>query len=175
MKFKEILKSITGISTPVFGVSWNPPKTEKVVAKEVIAFFEDRRVLYNPSELEMPDHCVQSVMEIRNFLTGKIGALDKGELCDSLKAMRASCRKFMDAVGANPDTVKYGHHQGHWASWVFNSALGEMRGVFGIHTAKIAAMYGLDVEEDLAKILPIGDDEWDISYFHTSINDASVR
>jgi hypothetical protein len=37
---------------------------------------------------------------------------------------------------------------------VFNGALGEMRGVFGIHIAKLAAQYGLDVEDDLASILP---------------------
>jgi hypothetical protein len=29
-----------------------------------------------------------------------------------------------------------------------------MRGVFGIHVARLAAMYGLDVEDDLSVILP---------------------
>ena len=64
----------------------------------------------------------------------------------------------MDTVGANPDIVSYGNHQGHWASWTFNGALCELRGVFGIHLAKIAVMYGLDIEEGLATILPIRDD-----------------
>ena len=75
MQFKEILKSITGISTPIFGISWSPPNTEKSEAGEVIVFLEDRRVLYNPSEMEMPGHCIQSVVEIRNFLTEKIGKI----------------------------------------------------------------------------------------------------
>jgi hypothetical protein len=159
MKFNEILKRLNGISTPVFGISWNPSQTDKDQAKEIIAFLEDRRVLYNPSEMEMPDHCVQSVLEIRKFLTEKIGISQGNDLQDSLRAMRASCRKFLDMVGANNDVVRFGSHNGHWASWTFNGAIGELRGVFGVHIAKIAAMYGIGVEEELAKILPSVDTE----------------
>lgn len=36
----------------------------------------------------------------------------------------------------------------------FYSALGEMRGTFGVHLAKIAAEFKLDVEDRLAEILP---------------------
>ncbi|MDE2346796.1 MAG: hypothetical protein KGL13_10065, partial [Gammaproteobacteria bacterium] len=65
MKFKDIAARLTGISSPIFGVSWKPPETERSVAKRVIAFLEDRRVLYSPSEMEVPDHCVESVLDIR--------------------------------------------------------------------------------------------------------------
>ena len=34
------------------------------------------------------------------------------------------------------------------------SALGEMRGTFGVHVGKIAAEFKLDVEDRLAEILP---------------------
>jgi len=36
--------------------------------------------------------------------------------------------------------------------------LGELRGVFGIHLAKIAAQYKIDIEDDLSAILPATDD-----------------
>jgi len=39
--------------------------------------------------------------------------------------------------------------------WSLNQALGELRGVFGVHVAQIAAKYGVDVEEGLASILPL--------------------
>ncbi|MHB8579145.1 MAG: DUF6650 family protein [Ignavibacteriaceae bacterium] len=159
MKFKEIVKRLNGISTPIFGASWNPSQTDKDQAKEIIVFLEDRRVLYNPSEMEMPNHCVQSVLEIRRFITQKIGTIQLPDLQESLRAMRASCRKFLDSVGIDEDIMKFGHHRGHWASWEFNSAVGELRGVFGIHIARIAVMYGIDVEKDLAKILPAIDSE----------------
>lgn len=75
MKFSEIAKRLTGFSTPVFGVSWNPPESERVVAKRVIAQLEDRRVLYNPSEMEVPDQCVTSVVDIRRMLSRELGSL----------------------------------------------------------------------------------------------------
>jgi hypothetical protein len=60
----------------------------------------------------------------------------------------------MSTVGARSDIIVFGAHQGHWASWEFNGALGELRGVFGIHIARLAAAHGLGVEGDLASILP---------------------
>ena len=76
------------------------------------------------------------------------------KMAGSLRAMRAACRKFLTAVEVRPDIVENGARRGHWASWEFNGALGELRGVFGIHICKLATSYGLDVEDDLAKILP---------------------
>ena len=155
MRFREVIARITGLSSPVFGVSWNPPEPEVAIARRVVAFLEDRRVLYVPSEMESPDHCVQSVLEIRHFLTEEIQSLsESAEIVNSLRAMRAACRKFMTTVGVRSDIIRFGAHRGHWASWEFNGALGELRGVFGIHLAKLAAAYGLDVEDDLARILP---------------------
>ncbi|MCE5202788.1 MAG: hypothetical protein LLG24_00990 [Actinomycetia bacterium] len=161
MRFEEIASRVTGFSTPVFGVSWQPPEPEIVAARRVIAFLEDRRVLYVPSEMEVPHHCVMSVMEIRHFLTQELGALgDQSGLHRSLRAMRAACRKFLDEVGAQDgDIVRYGGHHNHWASWQFNGALGELRGVFGLQLARIATEYGLDIEDELARILPGADDE----------------
>jgi hypothetical protein len=159
MKFRDIIKRVTGISTPIFGVSWNPENTERDIARQAITYLEDRRVLYNPTIMECPDHCVQSVLQIREFLTSKIGELSEDtELSKSLRAMRASCRKFLNDTGdPNGDIIKYGFQRGHYASWKFLSALGELRGVFGIHVWKIAVAYGIDVETDLASIMPIAD------------------
>ena len=155
MRFDEITSRLTGISTPIFGISWNPPEAERAIAQKIIIFLEDRRVLYNPSDLEVPDHCVRSVLQIRDYLTYQLAdANEKKEFSESLRAMRAACRKFLDTVGHNEMIVRFANHQNHYASWVFNSALGELRGVFGIHIAKLAAQYGLDVEDELASILP---------------------
>ena len=102
MKFSEIANRLTGISTPLVGVSWQPTDLEVSAARRVIAFLEDRRVLYAPEEMEMPEHCVRSVLEIRHFLSGELGKLEtKSEFAASLRAMRAACRKFLDRVGVD--------------------------------------------------------------------------
>ena len=160
MKFKDLVKRLTGISTPIFGVSWNPENTERDIARQVISYLEDRRELYNPTEMECPDHCVQSVLQIREFLTSKIGELSEDtELSKSLRAMRAACRKFLNETGdPHGDIVRFGFNRGHFASWKFLSAIGELRGVFGIHIAKISVAYGIDnIEKELASIMPIED------------------
>ena len=100
MKFQEIANRLTGISVPVFGVSWNPPEPQVTVARRVITFLEDRRVLYVPSEMETPDYCVKSILEIRQYLTKELASLESStELAASLRAMRAACRKFLNTVG----------------------------------------------------------------------------
>jgi hypothetical protein len=159
MRVSEIANRLTGISSPLLGVSWQPTELEVSAARRVVAFLEDRRVLYAPDELEVPSHCVHSVMEIRRVLTAELGKLDNGsEFAASLRAMRAACRKFLERVGVDGrETVLYANHHGHWASWTFYSALGEMRGTFGVHLARIAAQFKLDVEDKLATILPEAD------------------
>jgi hypothetical protein len=158
LKFNEIVSRLTGFSSPIFGISWNPPESETNIARRIITQLEDKRVLYNPSEMEMPEHCVQSVLHIRHFLTAELGTIQKdSSLSKSIRAMRSACRKFLDSVGEE-QRYRFSTSRGHFESWTFNSAIGELRGVFGIHLAQIASQHGLDIEDQLASILPLGDE-----------------
>lgn len=56
MKFSEIANRLTGISTPLGGASWQPAELEVSGARRVIAFLEDRRVLNELSQREVPSH-----------------------------------------------------------------------------------------------------------------------
>jgi hypothetical protein len=171
----EILSRLRGFSTPIGGLSWEAPEAEAAVARRVIRFLEDRRVLYNPSELEQPQHCVMSVIEIRRFLTEQLGDLAEGDLASRLAAIRCACRKFLDSSrypDGRPMSIPHGMFHGGYSEWVFTTALGELRGVVGVLIAEIAGQYHLDVEGDLVSILPAdpaaddqGDDvreQWDL-------------
>lgn len=150
MKFREIVNRVSGFSIPVFGIQWSPVEPEVTKAKRVLAYLEDRRVLYTTGSMEEPDHCVRSVIDIRRFLTDEIGKLDvDSELARNLRAMRAAGRKFLnDVVEQGGEIVVHARHRGHWASWKFYGDLGIMRGIFGLHIALLASSYGLDVEGD---------------------------
>lgn len=93
--------------------------------------------------MEVPDHCIRSVLEIRAMLTHELGQLTStNELADSLRALRAACRKFLDTIQPRQHLIdQYGFSYGHSANWVFLGALGEMRGVFGVHLAILAAKF----------------------------------
>ncbi len=95
--FKEIASRITGISIPVFGVSWNPPEAERKIVRETFIFLEDRRDLYNDFAHELDHEVSQSVLEIRSELTAGLKRLLEGsEAVPCFKAMRAACREYLD-------------------------------------------------------------------------------
>ena len=130
-----------------------PSAEEAAIAHRVLTFLEDRRVLYAPEEMEGAGHCMQSVMELRDFLTGAIGELSPGsELAAGLRAIRAACRRFLDEADGSA-----GHNMATWGyrgGLTLGPALGELRGVTGVCVAAIADRYALDVESELAAILP---------------------
>ena len=148
MRFSEIINRLNGFSCPVFGVSWSPLPLDVDTARRVITFLEDRRALYNDFAWEMPDHCIESAREIRSFLTTELGLLPDGsQLAPPLKSIRAACRKFMDGL------QRQHSHRRH-----LEEALGELRSTVGLNVAILAVQYGIDVEADLASILPAEDE-----------------
>jgi len=148
---------LTGISCPVFGVSWQPAESDRTRIRRLFTFLEDRRVLYNPHHLEVEPHVVQSVLEIRKELTGVLTEFDAGlDTAQALRAMRGACRKFLDAQQSGRRV-----YHGPFGQ-AFFLHLGEFRSAFGLQLARLAVMYGIDedeIEPDLASILPPADEE----------------
>jgi len=143
-KFSELASHITGLSLPVFGVSWQAPEAERTIVRSVLIFLEDRRALYNPFAIEMEHEVTDSVLEIRKELTDAIQRLsDKSAAVAPLQAMRVACREYLDNT-----RQRYGPH------FAFMADLGRLRTIFGYHLAQLAVMYGLDIEGELASIIP---------------------
>jgi hypothetical protein len=154
IKFGKIAKSLTGFSTPVFGISWNPPATDRDVVRKLITFLEDRRALYNPYNIETPIFVDRSILDIRKEFTDMLQSIgDNPDISPHLRAMRAACRKYMNEVD-NQTRPRF-----HFRDSEVFAALGELRAVFGVHIAQLAVKYGIDVEDELASILPIEDEE----------------
>jgi hypothetical protein len=150
MEYKKILKNITGISTPVFGIQWNPPVVESDVARELIAFLEDRRVLYTPEEREGASYCRQSVEQIRQVLTDKMPHLRNGEVKKLFRALRTQCRRFCDEIGAPtfPQLARPVQES------ILKRELENLRQVAGKVVGALSVSYGIDVEDELASIIP---------------------
>lgn len=148
-KGKTLLSRLTGISLPVVGgVSWTPPIDEQRKASKFLTYLEDRRVLFHPYDMEIGDYVVQSVLDIRERLTADLEDINKSSvLGETLMAMRAACRKFLDEVQQPPNRRYYLEPN-------FINCMGELRALFGIHIARLAYVYDLEVGGELALILP---------------------
>jgi hypothetical protein len=128
----------------------------------VITFLEDRRLLFGIRHSEDELHCVHSAIEIRKFLTDELASAKPGRsLAASLRAMRSAMRAFVDAAGPNARDLRY--HDGTQTDR-FSLALGQLRALVGFQLAVIAGQYGLEVEPDLAQILPPEDADDDLRF-----------
>jgi len=154
--FREIAQRITGISTPIFGISWNPPEEKRDIVRRLVAFLEDRRALYADFHAEYGPWVEQSVLEMRAEITSALKTCPEGHnLTGPLRAMRAACRKFLDEMGP-PDDRRKLYFPREAMMW---QALGELRGVFGLHLASLCAAFGIDVEPELAGIFPPAEED----------------
>jgi hypothetical protein len=102
MKFSEITSRLNGISTPFFGLSWEPATSDVQVVRGLVAFLEGRRLLYEDhhppdwpsiSGIQRIEHSVEA---IRTFLTE---VLVKGGICselaESIRLMRRACMDLL--------------------------------------------------------------------------------
>lgn len=150
--------------------------TERATAERLLHFLADRRVLFAPFEMEDPNHCVQSVLEIRRFLTELLMDWPQDTaLRHHVTSVRAACREFIDSVGGpsteasrslwRPSRSHAPFAPGSPGVWI--DALGRFRTHVGYHVAAVIHAYDLMVEDQLGVILPPvprdddGEIEWD--------------
>uniref|UniRef100_I2Q6G1 Uncharacterized protein n=1 Tax=Desulfovibrio sp. U5L TaxID=596152 RepID=I2Q6G1_9BACT len=145
----KYLRCLTGISCPIFGVSWTPPEDERHHIRQYLVFLEDRRVLFEDYCNEDQKHTELSIIDIRKETTNLIGKNLAKDAQDSLRAIRAACRDYL----ASSDSS---NHSGcHMAStW---SRLGQLRSLVGVHIARLSIIYGIEVEQQLLSIFPPAD------------------
>jgi hypothetical protein len=128
-----------------------------------LIFLEDRRVLYNASELEVVGQVERSIHDIREECTRVLQALGANAFAAvPLRAIRAAGRRFHD--GRNEEFRFFDHpydgkRHAREGTPGFFAALGTYRATVGQQVALLAAHYDIDVEGDLASVLPEADDE----------------
>jgi hypothetical protein len=178
IKSKTLGSRVTGLSAFGFGASWKAPEPERDVVQHIINVLEDKRALYVNRDREVRDHVNQSLCEIRNVLTDGINRVSSSSpAAQAFRIMRAACREFLSQPHSDPLMGKIvrryyvlpppGIRSATDASALpkqdepklpaqdnFFAALGKLRGVFGQQLAVLAYLYRIDLEQDLATILP---------------------
>lgn len=154
----DTARRITGISVPFGGIQWaDPGPSDAEVVRGFVLFLEDRRVLYNPMDLEVVSQVEHSIHEIREQCTRTLQSLAPDVFAVvPIRTIRAACRRFHD--DQNEEFRFFDHH---WdrrfreGSPGFFVALGAYRASVGQQAALLAAHYDLDIEGDLATVLPV--------------------
>lgn len=139
------------------GLRWDRTPGDEAVARSVVIFLEDRRLLFGERHVEDEAHCVASALACRSFLTSQISAAIPDEPLEvTLKAMRAAFRQFVERAG--PRGQNFYHRGSMYETDPFSLALGDLRSRVGEQLARIAWRYEIEIDDDLARILPPEDE-----------------
>lgn len=152
----ETARRVTGISTPFGGFQLSDPgPSDAETIRRFLLFLEDRRVLYNPMDLEVASQVEHSVHQIREECTKTLQALPpKAFAATPIRVIREASRRFHDDQNEGFrffDDRWPRHREGSPGFFV---ALGALRATVGQQVALLAAHYDIDIEGDLASVLP---------------------
>lgn len=157
----ETARRITGVSGPFGGIQWaDPGPSDRDRVRGFLIELEDRRVLYNPDWLEVRQQVDISVDEIRTVCTTSLKAFGPSDFATvPLRNIRAACRRYLDEV-----TVEFRHAGFHYRNELSPGAfvaLGAFRATVGHEVARLSAHYDVEIEGDLASVIPAVEDDQD--------------
>jgi hypothetical protein len=98
------LRGVNSVTTPVGGLSWTPPPSERDEVRKLIVFLEDRRALFDPYNVEAVVLVEHSVQEIRAELTRVLQMIgETSRAGEPLRTMRAACQRYLSRASAFRD------------------------------------------------------------------------
>ena len=149
LKGGELAARLIGIRTPMGGIDWKPPREEQDRARRVLTYLAEQGALWDPYDIAIGSFVTQSIVDLRGQLRLDLEALRPDSvLHEALRAMHAACRHFLE----ENQSPRSGYGPPYEAQ--LHSTLGELRALFGIHIARIACAYDLEVDSRLIGILP---------------------
>jgi hypothetical protein len=146
---KPRITSVGGGNAAISGsVGWEWIPSDQDLARRIVLFLEDRRVLYATEGREDFEACRRSAHEIRSILTLELmNTSAGGHLEATLKRMRAASRAFVDAAGMKSTNFK---KDGSY----FTACLQAYRDVIGRELGLLALDYKLPLPPALQAIVP---------------------
>lgn len=106
-------------------------------------------LLRAPYDKAIGSFVVQSIVELREQLGHDLKDVPVDSILgEGLRAMQAACRRFLE----ENQSPRAGYGPPYETQ--LHSTLGELRALFGIHIARIACAYDLEVDAQLRSILP---------------------
>lgn len=106
--FDAVRSRLTGIGFLSISASWNPPVAQRTVILRLFNFLENRRVLYVPSNFEIPGEVERSIIEIRHELTQVLNDLPENSwAARHVRHLRMACRHFLEDAPPDYRNIAY--------------------------------------------------------------------
>ena len=90
---------LNGISVPFGGISWSKNNSSKEMFSYLLLFLESKRILVNPTDMEIKEWCIESVLEIKDTLVSitKDIKLKNDEIL-IITSLIDACNEYLDIV-----------------------------------------------------------------------------
>ena len=144
---------LNGFSTPFGGISWNKNETGKELFSYLFLYLESKRILVNPSAMEIKEWCIDSVLEIKNALVSisrgvSLKQFDK----NVLQTMVDSCNDYLNAVTPlNLFSIIY-KCGNRWEDLNFDNAMKTFRNKFKTEITKVENKYNLSFAKEIPEM-----------------------
>jgi hypothetical protein len=141
---------LTGFNAFGVGVEWDLVPSDAELARGVLAFLEDRRILWEDMRYEVEHECLLSAEKAREYLTGVIQTPGIGA---TLSNILAEIRQLFTAF-----TMRSRRHEflgrGPYGPDELSLSLGELRAAVGDRIAALCFEYNLELGPNLHSIVP---------------------
>lgn len=129
------------------------------LAQRVLDRLTDRRVLYAPHHRENEQACLSSALDLRQDMGSIIDeAPPRSPVYSAAKEVQKASRRFMsDVEELNFDAQDIATAVATRS--IFERHLDRFRGSVGHATMNLVAAYGLDVDDELATLIPFSKPE----------------
>ena len=143
--------SINTMNGDIFGISSGDKPLAKDFYRDLFVYLESKRVLFNPGAVEQREHCIASVLEMKQTLSNSImGKLFTDKELQPIRDMIAACNKYLDKVGV-PDDRRFLINEDSWEWFDMspNGALGSLRTGFRAAIQSVEKDYALKYGKDI--------------------------
>ncbi len=141
---------ITGIDTPIGGISWEYTDSEKKGVQQLFDYLETKRLLINPIEMEKKDWCILSAIEIKQKINEINIKFDfKNDTKLITKAMIDACNTFLDDLQNVKNSGIIYKGNGDWEDIVFSKAMKKFRKQFKDSIVCLSNNFGITFNKSI--------------------------
>lgn len=147
-KGKTLASRLSGVSCPIAGVTWNPSHDDRARVQELLEYLESRRGFHRPFNAETAQFLISLIRKIDDRLKDEIEKSQRQTpLKESLIGMQAACERFLERTMRTEGMA-------YRLEVYYATCLGELRGILGLHIARLACAYDIEVPGELLAIIP---------------------